>query len=202
MRPITSDQRDRRVGAELPRRRPHLQPPVHAGEPRLADHHLLQQPLDEERLAAARRAAPRRRRRRRSGGRSTPSSRSICVPSCVPLVRYTPRSRICWSNCVESKRRRSRTASADRAAPPSAAERRRCWRGVARRALLRAARTPARSAGRSARRTPRETRRPLRRAATARTGTSRPTPARGPPASRSSKYSEKPATMSHLVTIT
>ena len=90
------DERDRRVGAELPGRLLHLQPPVHPGESRLADHHVLEQPFDEVRLASPGRrrhglgATPNRRP-------MAPSRRSICVPSCVPLVKYTPRSRICRS---------------------------------------------------------------------------------------------------------
>ena len=55
----------------------------------------------------------RRNRKRRP---SAPSRRSIGVPSCVPLVKYTPRSRICLSKRVDPKTSVTKSASASRSA--------------------------------------------------------------------------------------
>ena len=195
-------QRHRRVGAELQRRLPHLEPPVDAGETRLGEHHVLQQPLDEVRLASPAPAAPPPPARRRIGGRCAPSSRSIGVPSCVPLVKYTPRSSICWSKRVEAKT--SVTNCVERVAQRRhlLREREDPARGAARRAPPRRARTHAGVQ-------PRHQRVELRRERSAASplsvcsyGNVTPQTCARPSCGRSSKYSVKPATRSHLVTIT
>jgi hypothetical protein len=47
------EQRNPRVGTELQGGFLHLEPPIDAGQPRLADYHLLQQPFDEIGFAPA-----------------------------------------------------------------------------------------------------------------------------------------------------
>ena len=83
-------------GADRGRRSSHARwrspAPVACRPARLGEHDVAQQPRHEEGLAARPRRRQRRGRASPSARASAPSARSIGVPSCVALVKYTPRS--------------------------------------------------------------------------------------------------------------
>ena len=130
-----------------------------------------------------------------------PSSRSIGVPSCVPLVKYTPRSRICRSNGVEAKtsltnwveqiaqRRHLLREGKDLGAAPDVA------------LFFEPREQPGVQPRHQRVELRRERLRRRRRSSVCSYGNVTPQTCARPSCVRSSKYSVKPATRSHLVTI-